>query len=83
MAERALQRGGADVGAYILIAFLAFWCAVAFSLNEMLLDTAFEVANSLMDRGREPLSMIVTCIGLLMTLPYILAMAILDFIFRR
>ena len=71
------------MGAYVLIAFLAFWCAVAFSLNEMLLDTAFDIATTLLKNGHEPLSMLVTFLGLLMALPYILAMIVLDFIFRR
>ena len=71
------------MGAYILIAFLAFWCTVAFSLNEMLLDTAFDIATTLLENGHEPLSMLVTFLGLLMALPYILAMAVLNFIFRR
>lgn len=71
------------MGTYILIAVLAFWCVVAFSLNDMLLDTVFDVANMLMENDHEPLSMLVTCIGLLLDLPYILAMVILDFIYWR
>lgn len=37
-----MQRGGADVGAYILIAFLAFWCAVAFSIGHVLVEDAVD-----------------------------------------
>ncbi len=78
-----MQRGGADVGAYILITVLAFWSVVAFSLNDMLLDATFDTATQLLDNDRERLSMIVTLFGLLLSFPYILTMALIDFIFRR
>lgn len=71
------------MGAYILMTLLIFWCAVAFTLNDMWLDTVFGLVNDLMYKDHEFLSMLITCIGLLMALPYLLAMTILQFIFGR
>ena len=70
------------MGAYILIFVALAWCVVAFSTGDMLLDATLTTANGLYDAGCEFCSMVVTCIGLVLLFPYIIAQSILE-LFRR
>lgn len=70
------------MGAYILTIGGLAWCVVAFSAGAMLLDATMTTADGLFDNGCEFCSMIITAIGLVILLPYIIPHSILELIRR-